>query len=97
MNMKTNKKKYRLLDHDTSRTLSRPVLVFQTFMECLEEGDAQAAQEVLVASLRHLNKTSIEKRYHIPRRTIYNLMSGKVVPSLDLVAKVCHAIKESNA
>jgi len=62
-------------------------------MECLEEGDSRAAREVLAASLRHLNKSQLEKRYHIPRRTAYNLLNRKVVPSLDLVAKVCRAIR----
>lgn len=63
-------------------------------MECLEEGDTEAAREVLAASLRQMNKLQLEKRYHIPRRTAYNLLDGKVMPSLDLVAKVCRAIQE---
>lgn len=82
------------MDHDTSVTLSNPRLVFKTFMECLEEGDSKSAREVLAASLRHLNKSQLEKHYHIPRRTTYNLLSRKVVPSLDLVAKVCQAIRQ---
>lgn len=81
------------MDHDTSVTLSNPKLVFKTFMECLKEGDSESAREVLAASLRHLNKSQLEKRYHIPRRTTYNLLSRKVVPSLELVAKVCQAIR----
>ena len=87
----------KLLDHDTSVTLGNPRLVFKTFMECLEEGDSQSAREVLAASLRHLNKSHLEKRYHIPRRTAYNLLSRKVVPSLELVAKVCQAIRQEFA
>ena len=87
----------KLLDHDTSVTLGNPRLVFKTFMECLEEGDSKSAREVLAASLRHLNKSHLEKRYHIPRRTAYNLLSRKVVPSLDLVAKVCRAIRKELA
>ncbi len=83
----------RLLDHDTSTTLSNPRLVFATFMECLKEGDSEAAREVLAASLRHLNKSELERRYHIPRRTVYNLLDKKSVPSLEVVAKVCLAIK----
>ena len=85
--------KVRLLDHDTSATLSNPNLVFKTFMECLKEGDAESACEVLAASLRHLNKTHLERRYHIPRRTAYNLLARKSTPNLDLVAKVCQAIR----
>lgn len=99
MSLKDNPKKQRtvrLLDHDTSITLSNPKLVFRTFMECLEEGDSQSAREVLAASLRHLNKSHLEKRYHIPRRTTYNLLSKKIVPSLDLVAKVCQAIHQES-
>ncbi len=84
----------RLMEHDTSATLSNPGLVFKTFLECLGDGDAEAAQEVLAASLRHLNKTHLQRRYRIPRRTAYNLLARKTVPSLDLVAKVCHAIRE---
>ena len=93
MNSKS-KKKAKLLDLDTSATLNNPKLLFETFMECLEEGDSQAALEVLAASLRHLNKSHLARRYHIPRRTAYNLLSRKVMPSLDLVAKVCKAIQD---
>ena len=87
-------KKVRLLDHDTSHTLSNPDLVFKTFMECLKEGDYESSVEVLAASLRHLNKTELARRYHIPRRTAYNLLDKKSVPSLDLVARVCKAIRQ---
>src|SRR6266571_4863841 len=68
-NMKGKTPKARLLDHDTSATLSNPNLVFKTFMECLKEGDAESAREVLAASLRHLNKSHLARRYDIPRRT----------------------------
>ena len=95
MNSKNNRnRKIRLLDHDPSITLSNPKLVFKTFMSCLEEGDSESAREVLAASLRHLNKSQLAKRYHIPRRTAYNLLSRKVVPNLELVAKVCRAIQQ---
>ena len=97
MNLKTShraERKSRLLDHDTSVTLSNPRLVFKTFMVCLEEGDSVSAREVLAASLRHMNKVQLERRYHIPRRTAYNLLDRKGAPSLDLVAKVCRAIRE---
>lgn len=99
MRSKKNNKRsgiIKLLDHDTSKTLSNPELIFKTFMECLEEGDSEAALEVLAASLRHLNKSHLARRYHIPRRTSYNLLSKKVQPSLELVAKVCHAIREES-
>ncbi len=93
MNSKNKRtRKYKLLDHDTSVTLSHPKLVFKTFMECLEEGDSVSAREVLAASLRHLNKSRLAKHYHIPRRTAYNLLNRKGTPNLDLVAKVCQAI-----
>ncbi len=85
-----------LVEHDTSITLRNHRLVFDTFMECLEEGDYQAAREVLAASLKYMNKSQLERRYHIPRRTAYNLMSKKSLPSLDLVAKVCHAIRQES-
>ncbi|MBI2363297.1 MAG: hypothetical protein HYV15_07960 [Elusimicrobia bacterium] len=84
----------RLLEHDVSKTLGNPRLVFATLMECLEAGDAAGAREVLAASLRHLNKTELERRYHIPRRTAYNLLDKKAMPSLELVAKVCSAIRQ---
>src|SRR3989344_2687715 len=95
MNSKNkHNKKVRLFDHDTSVTLSNPKLVFKTFMECLEEGDSESAREVLAASLRHLNKSRLAKRYHIPRRTAYNLLTRKGIPNLELVAKVCQAIQQ---
>ncbi|MBI5200124.1 MAG: hypothetical protein HY925_00940 [Elusimicrobia bacterium] len=96
MSETSNKRNTRagLRKHDTSATLRNPKLVFKTFMECLEEGDGEAAREVLAASLWQLNKSRLERRYGIPRRTIYNLLTRKTAPSLDLVAKVCHAIRE---
>ena len=97
MKLKNTPRRVKLLDHDTSATLGNPELIFKTFMECLEEGDSQSAREVLAASLRHLNKSHLEKRYHIPRRTAYNLLSSKVMPSLELVAKVCQAIRQESA
>jgi len=89
--------KAHLLDHDTSKTLSNSALVFATFMECLEEGDSESAREVLAASLRHLNKAEIERKYRIPRRTAYNLLLKNANPGLDVVAKVCLAIKQESA
>ena len=83
----------RLLEHDAGKTLGDSELVFKTFMECLAEGDAEAAAEVLAASLRHLNKTHLAKRHHIPRRSAYNLLTGKSAPNLTLVAKICKALR----
>lgn len=97
MNLKKSQRKnyrLRLMEHDTSKTLGNPNLVFKTFMECLEEGDAESAREVLAASLRYLNKAHLQRRYRIPRRTVYNLLARKGAPSLELVAKVCHAIRQ---
>ena len=82
----------RLYDHDTSRTLARPDLVLKAFTECMKEGDHLAALEILAASLRHLNKARLARRYDVPRRTVYNLLQKKSIPGLDVVAKVCHAI-----
>ena len=87
-----------LLRHHTGTTLGNPDLVFKTFVECLREGDAEAAIEVLAAGLRQLNKLRLERRYHLARRSAYNLMGKKSMPSIDLVAKVCHAIdREANS
>lgn len=38
-----------------------------------------------------------ERRYHIPRRTTYSLLDKKCMPSLELVAKACLAIKQEAA
>ena len=97
MSDKTKTSRPRLLEHDTSITLGNPRLVFKTFMECLEEGDAEAALEVLAGGLRYLNKSHLERRYHIPRRTVYNLLGKKSVPTLELIAKACRAIREEHA
>ncbi|MFC1679265.1 hypothetical protein ACFL2T_03540 [Elusimicrobiota bacterium] len=90
---KANKNgKPRLYDHDTSRTLAKPDLVLKAFTACMKDGDHVAALEILAASLRHLNKARLARRYDIPRRTVYNLLQKKSMPGLDLIAKVCHAI-----
>lgn len=90
-------RKIKLLKHDASVSLGKVELVFKTFMDCLAEGDVDSACEVLAASLRHLNKCELERRYHIPRRTTYNLLDKKCVPSLELVAKACLAIRQEAA
>ena len=90
------KRKYVLQDHDTSKTLGDPEIVFATFMECLQEGDWQAAREVLAGGLEHMNKSRFSKRHRIPRRTLYNFLNEKSSPSLDLVAKVCLAIRRES-
>ena len=90
---KTNRTtRVRLYDHDTSRTLAKPDLVFKAFTQCMKEGDHLAALEILAASLKHLNIARLARRYDVPRRTIYNLLQKKSVPGLDVIAKVCHAI-----
>ena len=63
-------------------------------MGSLEEGDHDAAQEALVFGLRYMNRTRVVNRYGIPRRTLYNLLSFKSVPTLELVAKVCYALRQ---
>ncbi|MBI5246304.1 MAG: hypothetical protein HY923_03930 [Elusimicrobia bacterium] len=68
--------------------------LLEAFMLSLEEGDHDAAQEVLVYGLRYMNRTRVVKRYGIPRRTLYNLLTFKSVPTLELVAKVCYALKQ---
>ena len=99
MNRKTGQRqaKMRLHEHDTSVALGDPALIFRTFVECLKEGDAEAAAEVLAGGLNHLNKSQMSRRYDIPRRTIYNLLARKSSPSLDLVAKACRAICQEAA
>jgi DNA-binding phage protein len=95
--MKTAGRKVKLLKHDTTASLGDVDRVFKAFMACLGEGDVDSACEILAASLRHLNKSELERRYHIPRRTTYNLLDKKSMPSLELVAKACLAIKQEAA
>jgi len=89
-------KKLLLEKHDTSKTLGNPEIVFAAFMECLQEGDHVAAREILVGGLRRMNKSKLSRSHRIPRRTLYNLFDSKSVPGLDLVAKVCHAIRQES-
>lgn len=83
-----------LTRHDPGETLRDHALVFEAVMQCLGEGDHREAQEVLVAGLHYMNKSRLVRRYGIPRRTLYNLLSHKSVPTLELVAKVCYALKQ---
>ena len=99
MNSKTNRtkvRKPRLYEHDTSKTLGNPEIVFAAFMDCLQEGDHVAAREILAGGLRHMNKSKLSRSHRIPRRTLYNLFAGKAAPGLDLVAKVCRAIRQES-
>jgi DNA-binding phage protein len=99
MKLKTKgdkRKEVQLEDHDTSRTLGNPEIVFAGFMECLQEGDHVAAREILAGGLRHMNKSKLARRHGIARRTLYNFFDGKAAPGLDLVAKVCRAIRRES-
>lgn len=88
--------KTRLLDYDPSETLRDPEGIFSTFVKCLVEGDHVAAREVLAGGLRHMNKSKLARSHGIPRRTLYNFLDGKAAPGLDLVAKVCRAIRRES-
>jgi DNA-binding phage protein len=85
-----------LEEMDFSKTLGNSELVFATFMECLQEGDHVAAREILAGGLRYMNVSKFSRRHRIPRRSLYNLIGKDVVPGLDLVAKVCCAIKRES-
>ncbi len=91
----SKKKPLRLYKHNTSRNLRDSGLVFKTAMECLGEGDYESFIEVLAASVEQMDKAKLERRYDIPRRTTYNLLERKSIPRIDLVAKICLAIKEN--
>lgn len=86
-----------LREVDFTKTLGDPDRVFRTFLVCLQEGDYRSALEVLVGGLMHVNKSQFARRYGIPRRTLYNLLDKKSAPSLQLVAKICHALKQESA
>lgn len=89
--------KSRLVDFDSSASLRDPEGIFETFMNCLKEGDDEAAVEVLAAGLRYANKSAFSRRHGISRRTLYNFLGKSGSPSLDLVAKVCRAIRDEAA
>jgi DNA-binding phage protein len=93
---RTEIRKPMLHEHDTSKTLGNPEIVFAGFMDCLKEGDHVAAREILTGGLRHMNKSKLSRRHGIPRRTLYNLLDSGAVPGLDLVAKVCRAIRQES-
>ena len=96
-NFKNGKtKKMNLEEHDTSKILGNPEIVFAAFMDCLQEGDHVAAREILTGGLRHMNKTKLSRSHGIPRRTLYNFFDGNAAPGLDLVAKVCRAIRRES-
>ena len=86
----------KLYDFDPSKTLGNVERVFKTFMKCLEEGDDRSAIEVLAGGLYYLNKAHLARRYGLPRRTAYNLLSKDSNPSLSVVAKVCHALRQES-
>ncbi|MFI5362242.1 MAG: hypothetical protein ACHQ49_09760 [Elusimicrobiota bacterium] len=86
-----------LEEHDVSKTLGNPDIVFAAFMSCLQEGDHVAAREILAGGLRHLNLSKLSRRHGIPRRTLYNLLGKDVAPGLDLVARVCRAIRQESS
>ena len=85
--------------------LGRPIaLVYEDDQGIPEKG--RAAVEKLITrdkvvaivgphqSSNCLAEIEVAKRYDIPRRTAYNLLSKKSAPSLELVAKVCLAIRK---
>ncbi len=89
-------KKIGLIPFDPSDTLSDPKRIMAAFIECMEEGEHEEARQVLAAGIKYMNKSLLSKRYRIPRRTLYNLMDEKRSPTLESVAKVCHALKQES-
>jgi probable addiction module antidote protein len=85
-----------LVDYDPSESLRDPEGIFETFMDCLREGDDTAAVEVLSAGLRYANKSRFARRHGISRRTLYNFLGKSGSPSLELVAKVCRALLQES-
>ncbi len=92
-----SKRKPRLYDVDTSKTLRDRELIFKTFLKCMREGDHESAAEVLAASLSHMNKAKLARKYNIPRRTSYNLLQGISTPTLELAAKILVAVDKEAA
>ncbi len=91
------KRKMNLKEYDFSKTLGNPEAVFAGFMDCLKDGDHEAAREILAGGLQSMNVSKFSRRHRIPRRSLYNLIGRDGVPGLDLVAKVCRAIKMESA
>jgi DNA-binding phage protein len=83
----------RLKPFDASATLGDPELLFKTFIDCLKDGDGEAAQEVLAEGLAVMNKSALSREYGISRRSLYNLITYRSSPSLELVAKACRALR----
>lgn len=86
-------RKVPLTKHDPTETLRDTDLVFETFLDRLKAGDSDGACEILAARLSLMNKSLLARRYHIPRRTTYNLLQKRSTPTLDFVAKACYAIE----
>ena len=87
-------KKIGLMPYVPGEGLRDPELILEAFVECLEEGEHEEAQQLLAAGLKYMNKSLLSKRYRIPRRTLYNLMDANRSPTLESVAKVWHALKQ---
>lgn len=86
------KKGVSLERHSSKENLKSPQFVFAALMETLKDGDSQSFKEILSAHLEVVNKEEFSKRAHIPKRTLFRILSPEGNPTLDNVAKLVHAL-----
>lgn len=78
--------------HSPKESLKNPKFIFLALMEALKEGDSQEFKEILSAHLEVINKEEFSKRAHIPKRTLFRILSPTGNPTLDTIAKLVHAL-----
>ena len=78
--------------HSPKESLKDPDFVYSALMKALKEGDSKSFKEILSAHLEVINKEAFAKRAHIPKRTLFRILSPDGNPTLDNVAKLVHAL-----
>ena len=78
--------------HSPKENLKDPDFIYRALMNALKEGDSQSFKEILSAHLEVINKEAFSKRAHIPKRTLFRILSPEGNPTLENVAKLVYAL-----
>ena len=87
----------KLFPHDPGESLRDASGVVETLLWCIEMGDIEAFQDVLIGYMHVSNKTALAKAAGLGRQTMYDLMNPEKEfnPSLKTITSLIDAIKKA--
>ena len=73
--MKENLKHLQVFNPEVG--LENPKKILEALIDCLLENDLESFEDILVAHLRTVSKSSFQKKSGLGRQTLYDLIQGK--------------------